>query len=363
MAIRPKTGAVKPPSAGLSYGGVDLTSPAPVKLPKFTTDPNSIASAVQSGTDQANAANQVRYNQGLGVLSGGANSAQNYITQAITNSDKVGGQARERVGMDLANAQGRTAQSAVSRGIGNTTILDSLQRGNTKDAEFANQGIDEQMANRKSALNLQQANQANQGAGSIAGFIANRNDIAPDLSTYGNFARQAAASTAGAKQTGTTINAPASYTQGIGGGGSGIHMPSTSTSGGGGGGSYFSNAGGAGGGAIGGNSGGLYSGPSGAGGGSIASAIGAGGGDGSFSPYMDSQGYGKGAISIGKTSNVNPLPDGPPAFTPFNGDPNQPTQTAQPKPYAGQTKSWMEMSGLSQSVIQNFINGGGKITG
>jgi hypothetical protein len=326
MAIRsPKRAALAANS--LNYNGVDLTSPAPVKLPAFTSDPNSIASAVQSGTDQANAANQQRYGQGLGVLTNGATSAQNYIQSAITNSDKVGQSARDRVGVNLQNAQGNTLQSAVSRGLGNTTILDSLQRGNARDAETANQSIDEQLADRKSSLNLQQAGQANQGANSIAGFIAARNDVAPDLGLYSSLAQKAAASTAGAKQSGTTINAPASYTGGLGSsGGSGIKAPSSG--GGSSSGTYFNNAASGGGGAIGGNQGGYYSGGTAApAGGSISSAISqpAAGGDSNFSPYMASQGYGKGTTSITPTGSVmndagntliTPLPDAPAAGAP-----------------------------------------------
>lgn len=264
MARSPKQAAKAP----LTYNGVNLTAPSPVNVPSFSLDPNSIASAVQSSQNQANQANQARYNQGLGVLTGGANSAQGYISQALANSNKIGQAARTRVGQNLQNAQGSTTQSAVSRGIGNTTILDALQRGNSKDAENANQQIDEQIADRASNLNLQQANQSNQGANSIAGFIAARNDNGPDLSTYANLARAAAGSTQGAKASGTTINAPPSYGT-FGGGSSGV-TSSTGGSTGGGAGTYFNNAAGGGSGGIGGNAG-TYSGTQGSG--PIASSI------------------------------------------------------------------------------------------
>jgi hypothetical protein len=372
----------------MSYAGQNISAPAPVQSKPIVA--GSIQSAIdsaQAGQNAANTANNQRYTQGLGVLSNtgtqanqfaaqgqqqlgaGEQSAQGFIQNAIANNAGFGTAARQRVQQGLQNAQGSTAQSAVSRGIGNTTVLDALQRGNARDAEQQNQAIDEAAANRASALNLQQANtattfagqKANQsnaqgnaartGGNDIASFIANRNDVAPNLGEYANLVQGAAQGGPG-KMTGTTINAPASYTGGLGRGGF--------ASGGGSGGQSGGFQGGAGGAVSGGSFGsGGYSGP-----GTGSSAGGNGPSSGPIASAINPQGT---TYNNPGATTVTPLPDAG-AASPIASSMSMSQGSNNPaalagQPYAGQTKSWTEMSGLSPSVVQNFINGGGKITG
>lgn len=366
----------------LSYGGVNLTPPAPVQAkPVVAGSIQSAIDSAQQGQNAANTANNQRYTQGLGVLSNtgnqanqfaaqgqqqlgaGEQSAQGFIQNAIQNNAGFGTAARARVQQELQEAQGKTAQSAVSRGLGNTTVVDALQRGNSRDAETQNQAIDEAAANRASALNLQQANtattfagqKANQsnaqgnsaraGGNDIASFIAARNDVAPNVNDLSGLVQGAAAGGPG-KMTSTTINAPASYRSGFG-------------SSGGSGGQSGGFQGGAGGSVSGGSFGAssLYSGPgtgssAGGNGPSIASAI-----------APQGQTYSNpGATTVTPLPDAgaaNPLPQGSMSMT--QGQ-NNPAASANQQ-FKGQTRSWMEMSGLSPTVVQNFINGGGKITG
>jgi hypothetical protein len=181
-------------------------------------NPQSIVSAVQKRQKKANTANEQRYDQGLGVLqraqqgitgAGGilpqaeANS-RGAIMEALRNSSGVGETAQRRVSEQEQNARGATQQSAISRGLGNTTILDSLQRGVRRDANDARANIDEQVAARNADLWLRmaqnnaqfgqaQANATRGMAGDISQFIAARNDVGPSLNDYAGLIQQAMA--------------------------------------------------------------------------------------------------------------------------------------------------------------------------
>lgn len=382
-----KTPRVRGQSASLtspmSYAGQNIAAPAPVQSkPVVAGNIQSAIDSAQAGQNAANNANNQRYTQGLGVLSNtgnqanqfaaqgqqqlqtGEGSAQGYIQNAIANNASFGNAARQRVQLGLQNAQGSTAQSAVSRGIGNTTVLDALQRGNARDAEQQNQAIDEAAANRATSLNLQQANTATTFAGQkanqsnvqgnaartggtdVAGFIANRNDVAPNLGEYANLVQGAAQGGPG-KMTGTTINAPASYTGGFGASRGGF------SSSGGSGGQSGGFQGGAGGGVSGGSfgSGGLAQGPG--------YGSSAGGNGPSSGPIASAINPGQSSPALPPAGAASPTIQSSMSMT--QGQ-NNPAASAGQQ-YAGQTRSWTEMSGLSPTVVQDFINGGGKILG
>jgi hypothetical protein len=250
--------AIAPKKKPLTYNGVDLTSPGTPKAPQFKLDnPQSIADSVANSTNQANTANDKRYGQGLNVLTSGYNSAGGMIGEAMNNTSYSGQSQRRDIRQQLVNDQAKTQQSAVSRGIGNTTIVDSLQAGNQRVANNAMSDVNAQVQAQQNALRLQQANNFTGGANSIAGFIGGRNDMAPDLGTFAQLIQNAAANKDTGKNVGTvtngSINDPIKlgssakgYTGGsisgsIGGGGAGAI--GTALGGGGGGGSSAGGAG------------------------------------------------------------------------------------------------------------------------
>lgn len=132
----------------------------------------------------ANKANEDRYQQILSSLSG------------------QGAAARRRVDQQATQAGGAADQDLISRGLGNTTIRQSVQRGVASDKELANQSIDEQVA------------------GMRAGVMERRNDEGPDLSMYANLIQAASAAGDPNRRTQAFIGrgVPAG---GIGGGGGG----------------------------------------------------------------------------------------------------------------------------------------------
>lgn len=184
---------VKPADPGLSMFGQSLTAPT---APSAIATPGlagPISAALTQAQNQANNANQQRYQQQLGVLTGGYNqSAQDY-QNALAATSGMGTAAKQNIALNLQNAQGATAQSAVTRGIGNTSVVDALQQGNQRTANNATQAVNEGVANQQIGIMGQQAQNANQGAGAISQAIAARNDTGPNPALYAQLQQQAAA--------------------------------------------------------------------------------------------------------------------------------------------------------------------------
>lgn len=162
-----------------------------------------------------NQANEARYGQGLGVLTGGHQQASGSIQKAIDVSQGFGQGARRRVGEKAKSERGRTEQDLISRGLGNATVRETMLAGVGRREEDALQDIDEQASNRQAQLLLQMANQANLGSGRIADFIGSRQDVGPDLGLMAQLEQGAAAaaprtitSTAGSI---TAANAPINF--------------------------------------------------------------------------------------------------------------------------------------------------------
>lgn len=139
-----------------------------------------IVSRFEKAQADANAANEQRYQQILSSLGGQGKSAYRRIDQGTTQ------------------ALGASDQDLTSRGLGNTTIRSTAQRGIRSDAENAKLAVDEQVAGMK------------------AGVMERRNDIGPDFSMYANLLQQAAASNTKPLSVQVPRGVPAG---GIGGGG------------------------------------------------------------------------------------------------------------------------------------------------
>lgn len=189
------TAAAKKP---LTFDGTKLDTPVSPTAPQITlNNPQSIANSLTTATNQANAANNQRYGQGLGVLTGGFNNANGYISQALNNTNNMGNTARQQVADQYQNNKGQVAQDSASRGLGNTTIRDSMNSMAQRTFNQADNSIAEQVANQQNQLYGQQAQLATQGAGAVSNWIGQRNDQAPDLGQYTGLIQQALAAPSG----------------------------------------------------------------------------------------------------------------------------------------------------------------------
>lgn len=201
---------------------------ARIKELETAMTPEGIMYRVQKAMDEANAANLERYEKGLGELEsaresmrgyyGGAEEAiRNLYGDARTTTGGLYGEARDLLrnigssAMEDINRQaiqdwGAGEQDLISRGLGNTTIRESVRRGVSEDrarraravdemrmtqlgglAERqagAMGGLEERYAGALSNLFGQRAGGELAATGSIADFIEGRYDTGPDLSQY-----------------------------------------------------------------------------------------------------------------------------------------------------------------------------------
>lgn len=201
--------ALQPPTP-VMFGGQNIASPNPQQYPTMKAgNIQSYINAFQTGQNQSNQANNQRYNQGLGVLNSGGQSAQGYLGQALANTQSLGEGERQQLAQQYQNQSGQVAQSAVSRGLGNTTVTDALQSGVNRTRDLGNINLNESLARQSAAVQQQQAAQANQTSGSIANFIQGRNDVGPDAGLLSNLVTGAASNPGNAVRTGTVTHQPA----------------------------------------------------------------------------------------------------------------------------------------------------------
>jgi len=136
---------------------------------------DSMASAYAA----AKKANEDRYNQIL----------QGYTDRYNTTMNDLG-QFSQQGQTDITN-QGQQQkammeQGAVSRGLGNTTVTDALQRGINTDTQSNLNRFNDQVLNRKLSYEGQQSQDK-------LGFMERRNDVYPNLGQYASLMQGAGA--------------------------------------------------------------------------------------------------------------------------------------------------------------------------
>lgn len=189
-----------PISAAMGLGGGSGTGAsagnftsglAPVNTPKMApvtngdlSNPASIANLVQGYQNKANDANSQRYNQALGVMGNAQDSTNALYGAAQDTASQFGQQQLGRIQLNLQNDLGGLAQNAVSRGLGNTTIADTMQYMPKRLADDATLGVNQSVAQMRQGLDTQQAASQQSYGNQIAGLIGSRNDVGPDIGQY-----------------------------------------------------------------------------------------------------------------------------------------------------------------------------------
>ena len=131
----------------------------------------------QGAVDKANAANEARYQQGLGLYDKREADAMGTLSQ-FSNQDKAD------VNRRADQAAAKTQQSAISRGLGNTTVVDALQRGVEEDRGAELRRVSDANLTRK--LGVQLPVQKDK-----IDFIERRTDQAPDPGLMAQIAMKA----------------------------------------------------------------------------------------------------------------------------------------------------------------------------
>lgn len=229
--------------------GVNLTPPAPISysVPTNIGDISSILKSVNKAQNDANVANNQRYDQMLGVLSNGNTQARNDLSSgyqsalgdlsgSLANNNTVFSNEQNRAIQDAMKASAQATNSGISRGLGNTTIMNSMQDQvqRAKNDAFSQIAANKAQADNAVYKNISDihqnqanslANQSMQGSNSIANAIQSRNDVGPSISDYASLISNAAqAQNSNGKSVITTvdpipINSPlrTGGTQGTGG--------------------------------------------------------------------------------------------------------------------------------------------------
>jgi hypothetical protein len=235
LVQRPGTGTLTPEAmnAGWSMLASGQIVPPSASKPSTGAAGGSIQQAIADATKgqkSANKANEQRYQQGLGILQEGHTNAAGLLTQSLADIANNGVAAGNRINQQEKDASGKAYQSSVSRGLTDTTIMDSLQRGVSRDANDARLSLEESQNSQRSGIRQQQANEQLGGTGNIANFIAARNDVGPNLGQLASLVQGAASDATGTMRSGSVTR---QSVPGFGGSSGSSGLPSSFGSGGG----------------------------------------------------------------------------------------------------------------------------------
>lgn len=134
-----------------------------------------LAAGYQTALDAANAANDARYQTAVQETLG-------LRDRTMEGINSLGDTQRRDIDDNLARANANTTQSAINRGLYNTTILDSLQQGNQRTADRANQSLEE-------SLNRQRIDADLATTQNYTGLLERKNDVPPDPSQLINLSQ------------------------------------------------------------------------------------------------------------------------------------------------------------------------------
>ena len=106
----------------------------------------------------------------------------------------------ERIDIDRRETQeiARTEQDAISRGLSNTTIRDSLQRGVKEDSQRSRERVNRDVAQQRASIGLSEAGVLQQQGNFKANMLESFSDAYPDADRFTNLISSAAAGGPGA---------------------------------------------------------------------------------------------------------------------------------------------------------------------
>lgn len=183
---RPRTVSVtrNTPSSGVTQSPTGSNTP-------FALD--GLLQRLQGSYDESNKAGLDQY-KNLMASVGGVNQRVlgkgGLYDQAGAGLTTMGGVARNRIAQGSTRAKAEASQDLVSRGLSNTTVGASMNRGIDSDAEFANQGVDEQINNARSGLAISRAGTEGDLGRLTADSILSKRNEGPDQQLYAQLIAQ-----------------------------------------------------------------------------------------------------------------------------------------------------------------------------
>lgn len=191
-------------------------------------DYQSILDTYQGLLNQANQANEQRYQDILGEHAMNVDKVGGTYSEMTSLLENLGQQQAERIDISETRDLATSEQDLITRGLGNTTIRGAERRGIKEDASRERRGLSEDVGRQKAAVLGQQAGAEERMGGYLTSFMERRTDQAPDMSQLAALLSQAGAgqgqldAASSVINTGLSANARAgrdAFGQEMGGGG------------------------------------------------------------------------------------------------------------------------------------------------
>lgn len=156
-------------------------------------DIQSLLQQLQDQYKAANTAGLERYQNLMRGVNGMGYKINDTFTKAEQGLEGMGATERARINENQIKGAASADQGLISRGLGNTTVRSSVQRGVASDADKARGALAEQVAGAKTNLGLARANSQLQVGRTWADAVLSRNDQGPDAGLYSNLIQSLAA--------------------------------------------------------------------------------------------------------------------------------------------------------------------------
>lgn len=164
-----QTPAVSAGPGAMSIGSIPTFGNMQAKKTGFT--PEAAANAARQSSNVINQYMAGKQQQGLNVLQRGTRRIRDLYKDSVTQTDTIGQQAYDRINQDLAHTQAQNNSNLISRGLGNSSILATVNQGAYRNAEDARRGVDEQRAAQQIALNQGLSQQESALSGAKANYL------------------------------------------------------------------------------------------------------------------------------------------------------------------------------------------------
>jgi len=168
---------------------------------------DSLLKQLQKQQDAANKANEKRYTQLLKQLRDTQQQSLGTYSEAMGEVRKLGKTRESDIQRDAVRQGAAAEQDLISRGLGNTTIRSSVQRGVEEDRQRSLNMLAEMLAGQRAGVLQDRAGLEAQLGGQIAGAIERRSDIGPDTGLYAGLIQQLARAEQASQPTNVRVGA------------------------------------------------------------------------------------------------------------------------------------------------------------
>lgn len=154
-------------------------------------DYETILSNYRQLHEQANEANEQRYQNILDQINTGGEQLGSTYDRMEGLLGGLGDSDRERIGQQQTQARGQADQDLTTRGLGNTTVRSSVMRGIDEDAGRAQRDVTERVGRQQAGMLQSRAGAEQQQNQFLAQMMERRTDQGPDMGAFMQLMQQA----------------------------------------------------------------------------------------------------------------------------------------------------------------------------